>query len=341
MKHLSKKIPKTLNRLLKDLDDHLYLLKEAYDGVRAGEMAHLKALSAELRVLVCLSHDTEGLLWRLAERLHVEDTVSIHFVGTLDTTHPLALGVRFAFVPLMKAGEGDPRIPPGTFSLKDIIKKGEALFITGRGYTYEDLIKHVAQQIGSAHEDSGVAPHLVELSEINLGGRGPLVEVLLSVASMVLEVGARLLNQAQGLVGFIPKTRPSRAAYPPPGLQEMSQDSAKDYDQEVVELPKEGAVVFGIHCPDEDWTRNHKHYAFGKIRKPPLDIEVVKHADGTLELGVHGICSRPITVRHPIPYAPLPGVQIAIIWNPATVEFYINGQSTKSLSEGLDRDCPY
>ena len=49
------RIPKTVERKLADLDDHLSLLDEGVRRLQAGESAYLKAISAELRVLVCYS----------------------------------------------------------------------------------------------------------------------------------------------------------------------------------------------------------------------------------------------------------------------------------------------
>ena len=70
---------KTLARKLRDLDDHLHFLKESLLKLATGDLAYLKPMAAELRVLVCKSSGTEGLLWRLAEELNLSpESVTNH-----------------------------------------------------------------------------------------------------------------------------------------------------------------------------------------------------------------------------------------------------------------------
>jgi hypothetical protein len=114
---------------------------------------HLKIISAELRVLVCLSSRREGLLWRLLDDFDVSDLVHLHVAGNVNKEHPLAKGLHFAIVPLQRAGYGDQRLPPLYYPLKEIMKKQEAVYIAGTGLSHEYLIKAIAQQMGSAHED--------------------------------------------------------------------------------------------------------------------------------------------------------------------------------------------
>jgi len=131
------RILKTLERKLSDLDDHLYFLKESLAKLSKGDIAYLKTLAVELRVLVCKASGTEGLLWRIIDELHLHDAVHIHLAGNLDRDHPLAKGLQFSFVPVLRAGQCDPRLPPANYHLKAIIKECEAIVISGNGYTHE------------------------------------------------------------------------------------------------------------------------------------------------------------------------------------------------------------
>jgi hypothetical protein len=83
------KIPKTLEQKLSDLDAHMFLLRENWRGLKENTR-YLKTVSAELRALVCYSSDREGLLWRLADELGIDDTISLHVPGKLKRDHPLA-----------------------------------------------------------------------------------------------------------------------------------------------------------------------------------------------------------------------------------------------------------
>jgi len=195
------RIPKTLEQKLSDLDAHIFLLREHRRGL--GEsVAHLKAVSAELRALTCFSSDTEGLLWRLADELRVNDNIFLHVPGRLKPDHPLAKALHFAIVPIQRGGKGDPKLPPDYYSLKYIIKDCEALIVAGKPMTHEYLIKALAQQMGTAHEADGLEPALVDLKSILINGIEPFVPTLSTDAELTLEVGERILEHAEQHVGF-------------------------------------------------------------------------------------------------------------------------------------------
>lgn len=193
--------PKPLEQKLSDLDAHLFLLREHWHGL-AESADHLKVISAELRALVCYSSYTEGLMWRLADELKIDDGIFLHVPGKLIPDHPLAKGLHFAFVPIQRGGKGDPKLPPDHYSLKYIIKDCEALTVKGKPVTHEYLIKAIAQQMGTAHEDEGLEPALVDLKSILINGIEPFEKVLAADAELTLEIGERILEHAEQHQGF-------------------------------------------------------------------------------------------------------------------------------------------
>lgn len=203
---MKKRISKTLLEQLEALDDHLYFLRQNLLGLQKDE-SHYKVLAAELRVLVCLSSGTEGLLWRMVERVNVSDAVELQLAGNVNLKHHLAAGLSFTFVPIQRAGFGHPDLPSRVYSLRKVIKNCEAVFVTGKGLTHEELIKAIAQQMGSAHEDDYVDLPLAKLKKILFNGKQPYIVVLGLVSDLVLEVGERVLSTAEGNLGFIRKTR--------------------------------------------------------------------------------------------------------------------------------------
>jgi hypothetical protein len=190
------RIAKTIEQKVRDLDAHLYLLRDNLHNL-PNNVSHLKVVAAELRTLLCLSGGTEGLLWRLTEELNVDDHVDIHLLGNLIQDHPLARGLEFFVVPIQRAGKGDPRIKPGKYSLRRVIKGSEALTAAGKRVTHEYLIKAVAQQMGTAHEDDGLEPALARLSAIFVNGVMPFVCVLAMDAELTLEIGEKVLEVAE------------------------------------------------------------------------------------------------------------------------------------------------
>jgi len=319
------RIPKTLDRKLRDLDDHLYFLKESLVKLSNGDDAYLKSLAVELRVLVCKVSGTEGLLWRVIDELHLHDAVHVHLAGNLDRDHPLAKGLQFLFVPIFRTGQGDPRLSPAHYSLKGIIKECEALVVSGDGYTHENLIRAVAEQMGSAHEDEGVEPYLIELSGTVISDQAALNSVLMSEADLVLEVGERVLTETEQNIGFERKSRP-KIAMPSQPVKSYSDTQTTDFEGGTRPLPSEGTVMFLVKHPHRDWKTNAHGYNFGLFKQGPLSIRTVKHPDKTMEVLVEGLAEDVLSTRKPIPASEQLGVMVGFTWNKGKVIFYLNGE---------------
>lgn len=331
----SKRIRKTLTGRLLDLDAHFFLLQEAIRGLCEGEYAYLKSLSAELRVLVCLSSGTEGLLWRLAEELNVQDHVHVHLPpGGIEKNHPLANGLQLAFIPIARAGMGDPRLPQVWISLKGIIKECMAVYISERCITHEQLIKAVAQQMGSAHEDQGVDPFLVELNDTILSNNRPIITILVSDAFLVLEVGERVLERAKVTVGF---QRKHGTAVISQNLTQkfmnckFSDDIVELEHSSLCELPKEGTLFFCLDHPHKDWIKNKNIYSFGRFKKGPLTVAPTKYPDGNLEIIIEGLSKEPKVARHSVPESKQPGVSVAVTWKKGEASIYFNGKLVETI----------
>ena len=269
---------KTLARKLRDLEDHLYFLNESLAKLVSGDEAYIKPLATELRVLVCEASRTEGLLWRILDELKMSDAVHVHLAGNLDREHPLARGLQFVFAPVCRAGCGDPRLVPGHYSLRGIIKECEALVVSGTGYTHENLIRAVAEQMGSAHEDDGVEPHLIELSGTIVSNQPALIQVLMSDAELALEVGGRALSDAETRGSFVRQSRPAvsvpgqRASFAP-RLQ------SGDFESTPATLSREGTMMFLINHPHADWRTNSNTAV--RLKREQIQLVVDSDASGT------------------------------------------------------------
>lgn len=194
--NIKDRLSKTLEQKVLDLDAHLYLLRTHLNSLR-DSASHVKAIATELRTLVCRSSGTEGLLYRLIHELSVDDSINLHVPGDLIPDHPLVQGLQFAIVPIKRGGQGPAEIQPHDHSFRGVIRYAQALVAVGKPLTHEYLIKAVAQQMGSAHEDEGIEPALAQLSEIFINGVEPFVEVLGMDAELTLEVGERVLEAAE------------------------------------------------------------------------------------------------------------------------------------------------
>jgi hypothetical protein len=201
--------PKSLLEKIEALDDHQFLLRENLHSLQ-NDLAHAKAISAELRVLACYSSGTEGLLWRLASELGVPDFLELQVAAAYNRNHQLNYALHFATVPCFRPGTGPPEIPVSVVSLKDLIKRYEAIFLqtlTDRMITHEYIIKAVAQQLGLAHEDDHLEPSLFALSKIFINGVHPYIPVLAMDSELVLQISERVLDHASAMLGYRRKSR--------------------------------------------------------------------------------------------------------------------------------------
>ncbi len=320
---------KTLARKLRDLEDHLHFLNESLAKLVSGDEAYLKPLAAELRVLACKSSGTDGLLWRILDELKIHDAVHVHLAGNLDRDHPLAKGLQFVFAPVSLAGSGDPRLPPGQYSLRGIIKDCEALVVSGTGYTHENLIRAVAEQMGSAHEDDGAASHLIELSGTVVSNRPALVTIMASDSELILEVGERALSAAAARGDFARQTRPAVSVLSQRSdLSERKQNT--DFESPPPALPTEGTVMFPVNHPHTDWRTNSHSYDFGLFSQGPLEVRVAKYPDGTIEVLIKGLGDYIVGTRNAIPNTDQPGVMIGFTWTASEVVFYLCGERVGS-----------
>ena len=323
------RIPKTLKRKLRDLDDHLYLLTEFRHGLAAGETAYLKVLATELRTLVCKSSGTEGLLWRLVDDLGVSDEVHVHLPNNVDSNHPSNYGLSLRFAPIFRAGEGGPNPPPANHSLRHIIKECEGIYVSGNGHTHEKLIAAFAEQMGSAHEDDGVDPHLVELGGVLIGNLPLLTRILDSDADFVSEVGNRVLSSANESSGYCRKSRLHTLIEANSAIE--SQAEAGHFEDVIGDVGAEGTFYQLYVHSHPDWRTNNNDYSFDTIVKGSLSIEAKKHSDCTFEITIAGITEQPLKIRQPITKAATHNdVGVAFSWGAGEITGYMNGQEFHS-----------
>ena len=191
------RIPKDLQRQVGELEDHLHFLR--LDLARlSGDAAYIKRVATELRVLICKASGTDGLLWRLVNALRVDDGVLVHVPGNIDPDHPLARGLSICSAPIQRpTPELERHRRSEIHSLRQLIQEAEAIWVLGmKSYTYERLIRAIAEQAGSAHEDPGIEPGLSAAESLLINGAGVYVPAIAMAALLTLEVGERVIAGA-------------------------------------------------------------------------------------------------------------------------------------------------
>ena len=181
------------------------LLREAKTRVRL-EPDLFKLLAGTLRVLVCEFSQNRPLLLDLLDELEVE-----YAIGT-DPTLP---------IPISLVDEPPPEPPPGhrewdreqvwawhrsngrTYSLREFVKRALAVMVGPELYSYERLVRTLAEQTGLAHEDTAVDRNVIQMESIRLGGIVSHSAPLLGLAAHVLRAGRGVVARAVSL-GYEP-----------------------------------------------------------------------------------------------------------------------------------------
>jgi hypothetical protein len=208
------RFPRSLEEKLRALDDHLFLLRKELEGLLKGELAHLKVIAAELRTLVCHSDRFDGLLWRLADELNVSDDVFLCEGARVNRDHPFARSLQFFGGRNFRGERGPDWLPRVWESLRYVFENWEAIYVPSVSdieITHEYLIKAVAQQIGSAHEDEGLEPILARLRQVLLSGMESYAHVLVFDADLTLQMGERVLDTAESQMAYRRRDRASPA----------------------------------------------------------------------------------------------------------------------------------
>ncbi len=183
-----------------------------------------------------MSSNTEGLLWRLADKLNVSDSMRIHGVGGVKQDHPQARGLRLAVLPLARLGEGPSGMPIADVSLREFIKTSDGVFFAGKGITWEQMIKIWAQQMGLSHESEDVDPELIALHQFPISILA-LQQALVTIAEFAIEIGERVLACAEADHGYVRAVRSGHGDMSIFAVLEILQ-------QPVGEFP-----IFSMRCP--------------------------------------------------------------------------------------------
>lgn len=327
------KVAKSLTHKLGDLEDHLFLLAKSLDGLDSGQTAHLRQLAAELRVLICYSSRTEGVLWRVANEMAVSDDVEIHQVGNVDPDYPLSKGLEYCFVPMAFPGHGDERLPVETYPLKELIKEDEAIFVAGRSVTHERLIKWLSQQMGSAHEDDQIDEIVAKLNSILIGKVQIFFRILYMDALLTLIVGERVLSDAVSKNLYSRNHKNFQVDINAGKEQLLNISKSINAPTVEEETLKEGTLFFVLNVKEKIWAQRGNHVAFPTHKYGKIQLEATKNASNFLTIKLTGLSKSVLTFKRRLPAIGANGLAVAITWTEREVNLYLNGR----ISQKIDR----
>jgi len=192
------KIPKSKELLLRECEEHLFMLKDALSLYRSQRYRY-KQIAAELRVLVCEFRSNKPLLLDMMDEYGFTYEVQpwgrspIPLIGDIDSSLNKKIG---QLLIEGKHQEADKLISSRRkpILLRYFVKKGLAVYMRPNEISYNTLIRKIAEQEGSSHEDRGVDSEVNEMKNIHLGGEESHIACLINFSDVVVEAGQKFFE---------------------------------------------------------------------------------------------------------------------------------------------------
>lgn len=165
-----------------------------------------KLTAASLRVLTCEFGQNRPLLLDLLDDLEVGYTIgpdpSLPFPIVLVDEQPEEPPLDFNSWPPERIWEWH-RARGRSFPLRDYVKRALAVYVLGESYSYERLIRTLAEQSGLAHEDRSIDRNILEMESVAIGGHIGHSAPLVGLSRHVLGAGRAVVAKAVSL-GYVP-----------------------------------------------------------------------------------------------------------------------------------------
>lgn len=209
-----KRIPKTKEQLLEACETHLIMLNQALT-LYPTQRYQYKHVASELRVLVCDFGRNKPLLLDLMDEhgfaydVKPQGENPVPLINWQEDT----LFEKSIYEPVGqlliegKIEEAEKIISKHRkpIPLRQFVKNGLAVFIKPHNVSYQVLIKSIAEQEGTSHEDRDVDEIVYQLKNIRIGGEESHIASLISFANLINEVGLDFFNFIFEKIQYKPK----------------------------------------------------------------------------------------------------------------------------------------
>ena len=213
-----KRIQKSRDQRVDDCETHLYVL---WDALRQypQERDRYKQSATESLILVCDKMRGRRLLLALMEEIGF--SYDVQPSGPPRDKQPITM-IRWKDDPeyrnmaneLQEANMDKQKLDellekqvalrrPVPFP--EFVEGALAVYIKPYDYSYCQLVRAVAQQMGGTHEDTAVDEPLVRLSQYIIGGNEGHVAPLIGFTKLVIKVGSRFIASAAEIYGYEPR----------------------------------------------------------------------------------------------------------------------------------------
>lgn len=199
------KVAKSGDRLVADLESQVKFLREAVEALPT-EPDRYKLVAAGLRVLVCQFGANKPLLLDLMDELQLGYSIS----PIPDQPFPLQMvdelyqepDVDFSSM-TMEEVWAYHRSRGKSYSLREFVARGLAVYVLGHPYSYFDLIRTLAEQSGLGHEDPTIDKNMLELESFIIGDYQGHAAPLRGLADHAIAASITVVNKAATL-GYRP-----------------------------------------------------------------------------------------------------------------------------------------
>jgi hypothetical protein len=204
---LKKKLHRSTQERIGACESHLFFLHEDLKLFPL-QYDRYKQIAGKLRLLVCAGGRNKPLLLDLMDEVgftyEVQPpgppgplTIPIPLVGWRDDPdhQALTLEIQQAAGDRQKLAaiherQAKLRKP---MSLREYTDKALATFIKPYDYSFNDLVRSIAQQCGSSHEDESIDEPIAQMRSLVLNGVESHVAVMVEYAGRVLDAGAKFI----------------------------------------------------------------------------------------------------------------------------------------------------
>ena len=216
---MAERVTVTADRRMASLETHLKIVRESIERLpREPDM--YKVLAGSLRVPVCEFGKNRPLLLDLLDDLELGYSIGpnpdLPFPIPLIDEEPEEPPEDFNSWPPARIWEWH-RARGKTYPLREYTKRALAVYVLGDKYSYEKLVRTLAEQSGAAHEDSSIDRNVLEMESIQIGGLVSHSAPLAGLAEHVLAAGRSAVTKAASM-GYAPHylvREGSQVVYPP------------------------------------------------------------------------------------------------------------------------------
>jgi hypothetical protein len=214
--------------------------------------------------------------------------------------------------------------------LAEYVDKALAVTVEQRDYSYGQLVRAIAQQLGGSHEDNAVDESLAVMTQSVLGKLQGHLAPLVKFAELVLGIGMEFLAYLSKSHGFELRhfERSGETVRPPAIDIERLRDVPEDQPVDATvgsDLTQEGTIFAQLRHDHRDWTTNSNGYDFGTISTGGASLRAVKEPTGILRLRLLSPSGSFAVIDHPLDDLAEDTVSVAASWNEDRARFYVGG----------------